>query len=96
MNLQPEYLEKFVSDACDRTPPMRVFVYTASRSREDYSYSVPGGFDLGRFLATQFSDRTISMRQFGVVDESGYGAGIVCTMTDDDGTVLEEHRGIFS
>jgi len=95
VNLQPAYLEKFVADNTDRSPPMRVYVYSASRSREDYAYSVPGGFDLGRFLAAQFSDRTISVRQFGVVDESGHGAGIVCTMIDDDGRVLEEHRGIF-
>jgi hypothetical protein len=74
---------------------MRVFVYTVSRSREDFSYSVPGGFWLDRFLAAQFSDRNVSTRTFGVVDESGYGAGIICTMTDDDGRVIEEHRGIF-
>lgn len=95
MNLNPAYLAKFVNDATDRTPPMRVFVYTTNRSCEDYSYSVPGGFQLDRFLMAQFSDRNVSSRPFGVRDESGYGAGVVVTMFDDDGRVVEEHRGLY-
>lgn len=95
MNLQPEYLQKFTSDATDRVPSMRVFVYTQSRAREDFSYEVPAGFRLDQYLAAQFSDRNISARHYGVMDESGYGAGVVVSMTDDDGRLIEEHRGIF-
>ncbi len=95
MNLNPNYLARFVSESPDRTPPMRVFVYTYNKSCEDYSYSVPGGFQLDQYLMAQFSDRNVSIRPMGIRDESGLGHGVVVTMYDDDGRAMEEHRGLY-